>query len=262
MKQTPAEIGPQTRVLVTAGAAGIGRAVAERFLALGARVAICDNDADAVTAFATRHPQAMAAIVDIVDEPGMTAFLARVEATFGGIDIVHANAGNGGPAGLIEDLTPSEWQQTLNVNLMGSFLTCRWAARVMRAQGNGLIVLMSSTAGLFGYPYRSPYATAKWGIIGLMKTLAMELGPAGVRVNAICPGAVEGARMDRVVANEAAARGLSSQEVRAQYVATTSLKTWVSAEDIVNQIVFLAGPAGSKISGQALAVDGHTEAIM
>lgn len=260
--QVSASRAYEPRVLVTAGAAGIGRTVAERFLAKGARVAICDKDPDAVAAFAARHPQAIAEIVDIIDETGMQAFLAKVEDAFGGIDIVHANAGIGGPAGLIEDLDAKDWQETLNVNLMGSFLTCRWAARVMRAQGSGLIVLMSSTAGMFGYPYRSPYATAKWGIIGLMKTLAMELGPHGVRVNAICPGAVEGARMDRVVANEAAARGVSTEEVRANYVSTTSMKTWVTADDIADQIEHLAGPMGQKISGQALAVDGHTEAIM
>jgi NAD(P)-dependent dehydrogenase (short-subunit alcohol dehydrogenase family) len=251
----------QLRVVVTAGASGIGRCVAERFLRLGARVAICDVDSTAVSSFASAYPNALAVVSDVTNEADMAAFFALVEAEFGGADVVHANCGIGGPAGLIDDISYEDWRRTVDINLHGTFLTTRWAARVMREQGSGLIVLMSSTAGLFGYPLRSPYATAKWGIIGLTKTLAMELGPHGVRVNAICPGAVEGDRMDRVVANEAAARGIPEQEVRDQYVACTSMRTWVTADDIANMIEFLASPAGAKISGQALAVDGHTESI-
>lgn len=131
----------------------------------------------------------------------------------------------------------------------------------MRAQGSGLIILTSSTAGLFGYPFRSPYAAAKWGIVGLTKTLAMELGEAGVRVNAICPGAVEGERMDRVVAKEAEARAMSEDEVRASYVTGVSMKTWVKPQDIANLAVFLASDQAAKISGQIMAVDGHTETL-
>lgn len=131
----------------------------------------------------------------------------------------------------------------------------------MRAQGSGLICLTSSTAGQMGYPLRSPYASAKWAIVGLTKTLAMELGEAGVRVNAICPGAVEGPRMDRVIENEASARGQAVDAVRQSYVKGVSMKTWVTAQDIANTVRFLASPSGSKISGQILAVDGHTETL-
>lgn len=112
-----------------------------------------------------------------------------------------------------------------------------------------------------GYPLRSPYAAAKWAIVGMTKTLAMELGPFGVRANAVCPGAVEGPRMDRVIANEAAARGESEEAVRQSYVTGVSMKTWVQAEDIANSIFFLASDAGLKISGQILAIDGHTETL-
>ena len=155
-----------------------------------------------------------------------------------------------------------DWQACVAVNLHGTFLTCRWAARVMRVQGSGLILITSSTAGLFGYPLRSPYATAKWGLVGLTKTLAMELGPAGVRVNAIAPGAVEGDRMERVLANESAATGRDIEELRASYVENVSLKSWVSADDLADMALFRASPAASKISGQVMAVDGHTEAIV
>lgn len=245
------------RVFVTAGATGIGAALVRRFEQAGAQVGYCDVDADAVAA----QPHGTGFVADVTDEAAMADVFAQVEARFGGIDVVCANAGIGGPAGRIEDISLADWQATLDVNLTGAFLTTRWASRVMRAQGSGLILLTSSTAGLFGYPYRSPYATAKWGIIGLMKTLAMELGPDGIRVNALCPGSVTGDRMDRVVANEAAARGIPEDDVRAAYVQGVSLKTWVSADDIADTALFLASPAGAKISGQAMAIDGHTETL-
>lgn len=249
------------RVLITAGAAGIGRAIAETFLAEGAQVAICDVDAEQIAAMKAAHPALITARVDVTNEQEMDAFLELLEDTWNGVDVVCANAGTGGPAGRIETLDYTEWQQCVATSLHGSFLTCRWAARVMRAQGSGLICLTSSTAGQMGYPLRSPYAAAKWAIVGLTKTLAMELGEAGVRVNAICPGAVEGPRMDRVIANEAAARGQSVDAVRQSYVKGVSMKTWVTAQDIANTVQFLASPSGAKISGQILAVDGNTETL-
>jgi len=123
-------------------------------------------------------------------------------------------------------------------------------------------LLTSSTSGLFACPLRSPYVAAKWGLIGLTKTLAMELGPSGVRVNAICPGAVEGPRMDRVLAIEAEALGKTVQEVRQQYTGGVSLRSFVSANDIADTVLFLASPAARKITGQAITIDGHTESMV
>ncbi|MET1416036.1 SDR family oxidoreductase [Roseibium sp. HPY-6] len=249
------------RVFVSGGAAGIGRAMAERFMRDGAEIAICDADAAAVAEFRETHPNVICGIADVTSEADMQAFLGELESRWGEVDVVCANAGTGGPAGAIETLNYDEWQRCVATNVHGTFLTCRWAARVMKAKGTGLIAMTSSTAGIMGYPMRSPYAAAKWAIIGLMKTLAMELGPHGIRVNALCPGAVEGPRMDRIVAKEAVARGISEEEVRALYVEGVSLKTWVSAEDVANMVHFLASDAGRRISGQALAVDGHTETL-
>ncbi|SNS42718.1 SDR family oxidoreductase [Antarctobacter heliothermus] len=251
-----------TRVLITAGAAGLGRAMAEGFLDRGDRVAVCDIDAQAVAEFAKANPDAIAQVVDVTDEVGMARFLAHVEQIFGGIDVVCANAGTGGPAGRIETLDLDAWRACIDVNLTGAFLTCRWAARLMRAQKSGAIVLTSSTAGLFGYPLRAPYAAAKWAIVGLTKTLAMELGPEGVRVNAICPGAVEGDRMDRVVAMESAASGLSADAVRAQYVKGVSLRSWFTAEEVTETVLWLTSSAARKISGQIISIDGHTETLV
>ncbi|MEO1316392.1 MAG: SDR family oxidoreductase [Pseudomonadota bacterium] len=248
------------RVIVTGGAAGIGLAMARAFRSAGARVAVCDADANAVQAV-DGEGGVIARIADVTDEGAMAAFFAEVEAHFGCVDVMCANAGTGGPAGPVETLALADWRACLSVNLDGAFLACRWAASRMKLQGSGLILLTSSTAGQHGYPDRSPYATAKWGIVGLMKTLAMELGPHGVRVNALCPGAVEGPRMDRVIAMEAAAKGLTEDETRALYVRGVSLRSWVKAEDIAATALWLASPAGARIAGQAVAIDGHTETL-
>jgi NAD(P)-dependent dehydrogenase (short-subunit alcohol dehydrogenase family) len=245
------------RVVVTAGAAGIGRAMAEAFRAAGDRVAVCDIDAGAVAEAARAGLRAE--VADAADPAAIGAFLARIEADWGGADVVCANAGIGGPAGRIEDIAFEDWRSCLAVNLDGAFLTCRWAARVMRAQGAGLILLTSSVSGLFGFPFRAPYVAAKWGIVGLTKALASELGPAGVRVNAICPGAVEGPRMDRVVAMEAAARGVTPEEVRQGFTDGVALRAFVTAEDVAAMALFLASDGAARITGQAIAVDGHTE---
>lgn len=250
------------RVLITGGGSGIGLRLAERFSEAGARVALCDADAAAIARLKASHPAIVAAHADVTNEAEMAAFLANVEAQWGGVDVVCANAGTGGPAGRIEDLNYDAWQNCIGVNLNGAFLTCRWAARLMRVQGAGLILLTSSTSGLHGVPYRAPYVAAKWGLIGLTKTLAMELGPAGVRVNAIAPGAVEGERMERVVEMEAKASGKTEAEVRGIYAKGSSLRTWVSADDLADMALFLASPAASKVSGQVLAVDGHTESMV
>jgi len=249
------------RVFVSGGAAGIGLAIAERFISNGAQVAIIDADPDAVAAFKSKHSEAVAEVADITSEPQTSGFFKQLEDSWGGVDVVCANAGTGGPAGGIETLDYSEWQSCIATNVHGSFLTCRWAARLMKQQGSGLIVITSSTAGIMGYPLRSPYAAAKWALVGLTKTLAMELGPHGIRVNAVCPGAVEGDRMDRVIANEANARGVEEDVVRSSYVTGVSMKTWVKASDIANAVNYFASDDGQKISGQILSIDGHTETL-
>jgi NAD(P)-dependent dehydrogenase (short-subunit alcohol dehydrogenase family) len=250
------------RVLITGGASGIGLALARGFAGRGDRIALCDADATAIARVCATHPDFIAETVDVTDPAQMDAFLARVEVAWGGVDVVCANAGTGGPAGRIEDLDHAEWTACVGVNLFGAFLTCRWAARLMRAQGSGLILITTSTSGLHGVPHRSPYVAAKWGLVGLTKTLAMELGPAGVRVNAIAPGAVEGERMQRVLEMEARAAGCTPDAIRAQYADGTSLRRWVTADDVAEMAMFLASPAARMVTGQVLAVDGHTERMV
>ncbi len=147
------------------------------------------------------------------------------------------------------------------ININGQFYCARLAVPHLKAAAGGSIINMSSSAGLLGYPMRSPYAASKWAVIGLTKTMAMELGEFGIRVNAICPNAVEGSRMDAVIADEAQAKGISEKEVYARLVMGTSMRTFVSTDDVVNMLLFLCSEAGSKISEQALSIDGYTETL-
>ena len=161
----------------------------------------------------------------------------------------------------VEDCAPEDWRRTLAVGLDGTFYCLRRAVPLLKRAGGGSIVNISSTAGLMGYPLRAPYTAAKWAVVGLTKSLAAELGPFSIRANAICPGSVDGPRMDRVIAAEAAARGVAPEQVRESYLRQTSLRTFIAAEDITNMALFLCAEEGRHISGQALAVDGHTESL-
>lgn len=248
-------------VLITAGASGIGLAMAEAFTARGDAVAVTDNDPTNLEKLAASHPQLMAFQADASSEEDMRQVFTQLRAGWNSLDVLMANAGIAGPTAAVEDVNLADWQRCIAVNLDGAFLATSLAAPWMKKQGSGVMTLTSSTAGLFGYPFRSPYAAAKWGIIGLTKTLAMELGPHDIRVNAICPGAVEGDRMDRVIANEASARGISEKELRLGYGECVSLRRFVSADDIANMAVFLASPEARNVSGMAMAVDGHTEKV-
>ncbi|MEM7271341.1 MAG: SDR family oxidoreductase [Pseudomonadota bacterium] len=236
-------------VLITAGASGVGRAMATGFHAAGASVHVVDVDEAALASC----PDAWGkSCFDVTDEGAIESLFKELR-----VDILCANAGIAGPTAAIEDVSLTDWRACVAVNLDASFLFAKHAASGMKARGAGSMIFTSSTAGLHGYPRRAPYASAKWAVIGLAKTLAMELGPYGIRANAICPGSVEGPRMDGVIAREAAAKGRDPQEIRDGYASGTSMRTFVEAEDIANTAVFIASPAGRYITGQALSVDGH-----
>ncbi|XDA96601.1 SDR family oxidoreductase [Sulfitobacter sp. LCG007] len=239
-------------VLITAGASGIGRAMGEAFAGAGWQVWVTDVDSTALEAC---PPDWQRHHADAVDEVAMASVVAAMPE----VDALCANAGVAGPTALVEDIRLEDWRRCVSVNLEGAFLAAKHVAPRMKGAGRGSIVLTSSTAGIFGYPNRAPYASAKWAVIGLMKTLAMELGPFGIRANAICPGAVEGARMEGVLAREAAAKGMTRDEVYNGYAAGTSMRTFVEARDVAEMALFLASDAARRVSGQVIAVDGHTE---
>ncbi len=249
------------RVLITAGGAGIGRAIAGAFSQAGARVHICDIDEDALADAKVQWPELGTSRTDVAEADQVDRLFEDALANLGGLDFLVNNAGIAGPTAAVEDCDIEGWRRTLAVNLDATFYCSRRAIPVLKAAGGGGIVNMSSSAGLFGYSLRSPYVAAKWAIIGFTKTLAMELGPHGIRANAICPGPVSGPRMDRVIAAQAEARGVPEQEVRDTYTRNVSLRTFVEPEDIANAAVFLCSPLGAKVSGQAFPVDGHTESL-
>lgn len=230
--------------------------MAEAFLNAGYDVWVTDVSETAIGAAPTDRN---ASVVDVSNEDGMRSLFAEISETWGGLDVICANAGTAGPTALLEDVSLTDWQRCVSVNLEGAFLTTKYASPLLKSQGSGALIYTSSTAGLFGYPNRSPYASAKWAIIGLMKTAAMELGPYGVRANAIAPGAVEGPRMEGVLEREAKVKGMTRDQVYKGYASGTSMQTWVTAEDIAAMALFLGSDAAAKVSGQVISVDGHTE---
>lgn len=195
----------------------------------------------------------------MTDEAALDEWLNAGLDRLGGCDILVNNAGIAGQAAPVEELDLAQWKTCLAVNLDAQMLTCRSIVPVMKRQGAGVITNLSSTSGLFGVPFRAPYAAAKWAVIGLTKTLAAELGPHGIRCNAICPGAVSGDRMDRVLAAEAQARGVSAKEVYTDYTSGASMRRFAEPEEIADLCLYLSSDAAKFISGQAIAVDGNTE---
>jgi NAD(P)-dependent dehydrogenase (short-subunit alcohol dehydrogenase family) len=248
-------------VLITGAASGIGRRTAERFLALGDQVHICDSSDTAVDEFLAVNPGASASVADVSDPTAVDRVFEEIGRQFDRIDVLINNAGVAGPTAAVEDCADDEWDRCIRVNLSGTFYVTKRAVPLLRRSRSGCIINVASTAALFGYPLRSPYAASKWAQIGLTKTWAMELGPAGIRVNAVCPTSVSGPRIDGVIAREAGQRGLSSDEVRKVYERQTSMRSFVSTDDVADTILFLASEQAGKISGQSLSVDGHTEGL-
>jgi NAD(P)-dependent dehydrogenase (short-subunit alcohol dehydrogenase family) len=247
------------RVIVTAAASGIGRVTAEAFQAQGAEVRVCDVDDAALIQCRTNNPGLNPARVDLADTAAIDRWLDEALDDLGGIDVLVNNAGIKGPTAFVEDVSIAEWRASLAISLDSHFACARRVAPLMKAQGHGSIINMSSTAGLVGFGLRTPYAAAKWAVIGLTKSMAIELGPHNVTCNCICPGSVRGDRMKHVVATEAAERGVSPETVQAEYVNGQSIKRFVEPTEVAGLCLFLASPAAAMITGQALTIDGHSE---
>jgi len=245
------------RVAITAAAGGFGLTVARAFAVQGAAVHVCDVDAAAVAAAAAEGLHATE--VDVSELAALDHWIDGVLHAGGGLDVLVNNAGIAGPTALVEDIEPADWQRSLTVSLTSHYRTCARVIPAMKAARHGSIINVSSTAGQHGIGLRAPYVAAKWGVIGLTKTLAIELGPYGVRANAICPGSVDGDRMRGVIAREAAARGVSAAAVEREYLEGQSIARFVQPAEIADLCLFLASDAARMVTGQAIAVDGHTE---
>ena len=240
------------RVLVTAGGAGIGRAIAQTFRAHGARVHTSDIDPKT-------RPDTLA---DVADLGQVEKLFQEVQKNLGGLDVLVNNAGIAGPTGKVEDLKPEDWDRCIAVDLSGMFYCTRKAMPMIKASGGGSIINLSSAAGLHGFPQRSPYCAAKWGVVGFTKSLSVEAGPDKVRVNCICPGIVEGERIERVVEAKAKMLGVSREAFLEKFLETTSMRSTVNAQEIADMALYLASTAGRHITGQALAVDAGTRYLV
>lgn len=249
------------RVIVTAGAAGIGLEVARAFVEEGATVWTCDVDAQAVADLAKSDPVIRAAVCDVTDREAVLAFFTRATQDMGGLDCLVNNAGIAGATARIEDTAPEDWDRCLEVCLTGQYNFAHLAAPLLRDSGNGSMVNFSSAAGKHGFAMRSAYAAAKWGVIGFTKSLAIELGEDGVRVNAILPGIVAGDRQRRVLEAKAQRMGKTFTEIEAAAFSHTSIREYVTARQLADQVLFLASPRGRTISGQAISVDGDTKML-
>jgi len=249
------------RVLVTAGAAGIGLEIARAFVREGARVHVCDVDESALAALSRSDATLTWTRCDVADRPQVATLFTEALQHLGGLDCLVNNAGIAGPTGRVEEIDPQEWDRCIAIDLTGQFNCVRLAVPHLRKSSNASILNVSSQAGRHGFPLRTPYAAAKWGVIGLTRSLAIELGPDRIRVNALLPGIVAGDRQRRVLEAKAKARGLSFEDMEKFAFSFTSLKEYVTPQQLADLVVFAASPRGRTISGQPLSVCGDTNML-
>ena len=246
-------------MLITAGAGGIGKAIARAFAAAGASVFVCDLDAQALRELEREVPGVRTARCDMGSRRDIERMMATGVAALGGLDVLVNNAGIAGPTAPVDQYDPVEWDKVVSVNLTGTFDVTRLAIPHLKQSAAGVIINLSSVAGRFGYVNRSAYSATKWAIVGFTKTLAMELGEAGIRANAILPGAVAGPRIERVYEERARATGLTLEQVKANAMGHQSIKRLVDPEEIAALAVFLASDSAKSISGQLLPIDNDMQ---
>ena len=248
-------------VVIAAGASGIGKKIARAFMDQKCNVLVCDISEPHIESFRNEYPEIYIQKADVSAYWEVKDFFEQVKERAQCIDVLVNCAGIAGPTALLEDIDPEDWAKTMNVNLNGMFHCLKEAIPLIKKSNNPSIINIASSASFHGFPMRSPYASAKWATIGLTKTLAMELGKYGIRVNAICPGSVSGNRIDRVISEDAKKQGKTVGEIKSLYLRQVSMKTFIEPEDVANLSLFLASPMGRFISGQAIGLDGHTEGL-
>ncbi len=250
------------KVLITAGASGLGLEMAKSFLGAGCEVFICDVDEKQLGIVQSEFPTLHTAISDVSDESSVNDLFQQVNDRLGGLDVLINNAGIAGPTAYIESVSKADWDKTLDINITGQFLCARLAVPMLKKSAGGVMINMSSVAGHLGYAGRIAYSASKWAVIGFTKSLAIELGQFGIRVNAILPGAVEGPRVQAVIAAKAKTLGVPVDELTKTYANQASLGRMVTAKDIANMALFTASSAANSVTGQALVVDGHMQALV
>jgi len=250
---------PGLRVLVTAGASGIGAVIASAFAETGALLHACDVDDNALASFQRRFPSCHLTHADVGNEMQVAALFEVQNTKFEGLDVLINCAGIAGPTAGVDAIREDDWDRTIEVNLNGQYRCLHHAVPMLRESKAANIICISSVAGRLGLPWRTPYVASKWAIVGMVKALAIELGPLDIRVNAVLPGIVEGPRMDGVIRARAALAGVEESAMRGEYLKKISLRRMVTADDVALMCLYLCSPAGRNISGQAIGVDGNVE---
>jgi NAD(P)-dependent dehydrogenase (short-subunit alcohol dehydrogenase family) len=247
------------RVLVTAGASGIGFVIASAFAEAGGKIHVCDIDDAALDAFQKALPSAQASKADVADAKQVASLFEIQQKKFGGLDVLVNCAGIAGPTAEVDKVSEEDWNRAIDVNLNGQYRCLHHAVPMLRQSKFANIICISSVAGRMGVQWRTPYVASKWAIVGIVKTLAIELGPSDIRVNAILPGIVEGERIDGVIRARAKFEGVEETTMRTEYLKKISLRRMVTADDVALMCLFLCSPAGRNVTGQAISVDGNVE---
>jgi len=250
------------KIVISAGASGIGWAITKVCVSKGALIYLCDVDVKAVNKV-KKHPlynkKIFISKIDASNEVEVIDFFELVKKKFKKLDALVNNVGIAGPTGTIEKLDSNDWERTLHVNVNSHFYFNKQAIPLLKKSISASIINISSGAGIMGFPLRSPYAASKWAVVGMTKTLAMELGKYKIRVNAICPGTIKGDRMKKVIMDKAKFTKISAKKIESDFVSMASLKSWINEEDIGNMCAHLISDEANKVSGQIIAVDGNAE---
>ncbi len=249
------------KIIISAGASGIGWTATKFFLSAGATVYVCDINKKLINNIkkhSLNNKKLFSYLCDASNEEEVKNLFNQIKKKTQKVDALINNVGIAGPTGTMEKLKSKDWEQTLKVNVISHFLFSKYTIPMLKKNKGGSIINLSSTAGIFGFPLRSPYAASKWAIVGMTKTLSMELGKFKIRVNAICPGTIKGDRMNRVIRDKAKFLKVSKQSVEKEFVSMTSMNTWVFEEDIAKMCSFLISDDSLRLSGQIISVDGDT----
>jgi NAD(P)-dependent dehydrogenase (short-subunit alcohol dehydrogenase family) len=247
------------RVLVTGAASSVGRVIAERFVAAGARVHICDVDARALGDTLSANPGLRGTVGTVGDPADVERIFDEATAWLGDISVLVNTVGIGGPRAAVEDIANIEWAQTMAINVHGMFYCIAKAVPAMKRHRHGVIVNFSSGSTRTGLPLRTPYVVSKYAVEGLSRNLARELGPFGIRVNAILPGMIDNERMRGIVRRSAEAQGKSVEQVESEYLQYISMRSKISPDELASMVLYLASPPARHVTGQLIGVDGNSE---
>ncbi len=250
------------KIIISAAADGIGWSIAQECMLNGAIVYLTDKNNESLDEISKHDLYEKQFFLDKVnahDAQEVENYFIKIKNNVDNIDALINNVGIAGPTGELEKLNTNDWKETIDININSHFYYNKFSIPLIKKNNGGSIINLSSTAGLFGFPLRSPYAASKWAVIGMTKSLAIELGEFNIRVNAICPGSVSGNRMKRVIQAKAESLGVKEASIQKDYESMVSLKTFVDKKDISNMAVFLLSEEAKNISGQVMTVDRNTE---